>query len=108
VTFLNITDPFNMEPTPEPEYRAASSPIIVAQPEDRHVNSFLHLPYDEAPGLETLSAAATSNFEYLQPLSATGQSPPGVNISPPSSNNLNFILNPAGPESSLGMSFLCL
>jgi hypothetical protein len=96
VTFLNITDPFNMEPTPEPEYRAASSPIIVAQPEDRHVNSFLHLPYDEAPGLETLSAAATSNFEYLQPLSA--------NMSPPSSNNLNFILNPAGPESSLEIS----
>jgi hypothetical protein len=99
VTFHNITDPYNMEPTPEPENQTMSNPIVVPRLEERPAENFFHIPYDDAPGLEALSAAATSNFEYIRPLSATVQSPGETNVSQHSSNNLNFILNPQ--ESSI-------
>ena len=105
VTFHNITDPYNMEPTPEPEFQTASNPIVVPRLEGRPAENFFHIPYDDAPGLEALSAAATSNFEYIRPMSAVVQPPGEGNVSQHSSNNLNFILNPAGPEGSRSMYF---
>ena len=103
VTFHNITDPYNMEPTPEPEYPNIANPILVPPMEERLAENSFHIPYDDAPGLEALSAAATSNFEYIRSSSHVGHSPEEGNVSQHSSNNLNFILNPAGPEKELGM-----
>jgi hypothetical protein len=104
VTFLNITDPFNMETTPEPETdpRADSIPIVLPQLEGRSAESYFNMPFDGAPGLEALSAAATSTFQYIRPLSAPMHSPGDINSSPHSSNNLNFILNPTETEGSIG------
>jgi hypothetical protein len=84
-----------MEDTPEPEYQASTTPIMVSQMEERSDNYF-HMPISQASGLEALSAAATANFQYMRP---AGLSPGDA---PHSSNNLNFILNPAGPEGSIG------
>lgn len=99
VTFHNITDPFNMEPTPEPEIPADTPPIVVPQIEERPESSLYYpLQFDQAPGLEALSAAATSNLQYRRPFSAPPQSHIDATASPHSSNNLNFILNPAGPD----------
>jgi len=102
VTFYNITDPFNMEDTPEPEYQpstvAIPIPIPIPQIEERAENYF-QMPLTQASGLEALSAAATANFEYMRPV---GLSPGDT---PHSSNNLNFILNPAGPERSTSMPY---
>ena len=92
-----------MEATPEPEQRAASTPIVVPQLEERTADNYFHVPFDEAPGLEALSTAATTNFQYIRPLSVSAQSSGDSNISPHSSNNLNFILNPPGPDGSLSM-----
>lgn len=103
VTFHNITDPYNMEPTPEPEFPNIANPILVPRLEERPAESLFHIPYDDAPGLEALSAAATSNFEYIRPISAAVQSPGEASVSQHSSNNLNFILNPAGPEGGMSM-----
>lgn len=103
VTFLNITDPYNMEPTPEPEYRPASTPIIVPQLEERPSETYFNMPFDQAPGLEALSTAATSNFHYIRPLSVPVPSPSDTHASPHSSNNLNFILNPTRPETPHGI-----
>ncbi|KAH7409423.1 hypothetical protein BKA64DRAFT_397131 [Cadophora sp. MPI-SDFR-AT-0126] len=95
VTFLNITDPYNMEPTPEPD---RSGSVIVTSPpaEERPSETFFNIPYDQAPGLEALSAAATSTFQYIEP--STGDAQTSLH----QSNKLNFILNPTRPESSLG------
>ncbi|KAF4624236.1 hypothetical protein G7Y89_g13937 [Cudoniella acicularis] len=101
VTFFNITDPFNMEPTPEPEYPASATPIIVPQIEERPASAYYHVQFDQAPGLEALSAAATSNLHYLRPLPVPEQPSPDVTTSPHASNNLDFILNPAGPDGSV-------
>lgn len=49
-------------------------------------------------GLEALSNAATSSFQYIRPLPVSGISLADAQASPHTSNNLNFILNPAGPE----------
>jgi hypothetical protein len=95
VTFFNITDPYHMETSPEPEFETTSTPIVVPQMEDRPDNYF-HMPMSQASGLDALSAAATASFQYMRP---TGISPGDT---PHSSNNLNFILNPAGPEGSIG------
>ena len=96
-----------MEPTPEPEYRAASTPIVLPQVEERPENNqYFHMQFDGAPGLEALSAAATSNMQYIRPFSAPAQSPLEATASPHSSNNLNFILNPAGPDGPVGMCSL--
>jgi hypothetical protein len=102
VTFFNITDPFNMEASPEPEYRATSIPILAPQVEERSDN-YYNMSFDQAPGLEALSTAATSGFHYIRPLSVSAQSHGDAQASPHSSNNLNFILNPAGPDGSVGV-----
>ncbi|RDW71056.1 hypothetical protein BP6252_07619 [Coleophoma cylindrospora] len=103
VTFLNITDPYNMDATPEPENRADSSPSAPSgalQTEERQDPNYFRAPYDQAPGLEALSAAAISDFQFLRPASGAShsQTPQDSTTSPYSSNNLNFILNPTGPE----------
>lgn len=95
VTFINITDPFNMEPTPEPETRTAVTPVVVPRIEERVAETYF--TYDGAPGLEALSTAATSNYDWKRPLSLPAPSP-NTHVSP--SNTLNFILNPAGPDAS--------
>jgi hypothetical protein len=104
VTFLNVTDPYNMEATPEPETenRADSTPRIVPQIEERSAENYFSVPFDQASGLEALSEAATSNFQYIRPVSAPMHSPGDINASPHSSNNLNFILNPTEAEVSIG------
>jgi hypothetical protein len=104
VTFFNITDPYNMETTPEPEaeHQADSTPRIVPQIEERSVESYFGVPFDQASGLEALSEAATSNFQYIRPVSVPMHSPGDINASPHSSNNLNFILNPTEAEASIG------
>ncbi|KAL2074628.1 hypothetical protein VTL71DRAFT_8406 [Oculimacula yallundae] len=94
VTFLNVTDPYNMEPTPEPD----QSPVPGLSPAvgERPPASIFNMSYDEAPGLDALSTAATSTFQYMRPSSGD------PHTSPHQSNKLNFILNPTRPESSLG------
>ena len=84
-----------MEPTPEPEYQATATPTLVPQLEERPADSYFNMSFDQPSGLEALSTAATTGFQYIRPRS--------VGASPPSSNNLNFILNPAGPDRSVGM-----
>ncbi|TAQ88664.1 hypothetical protein B7494_g3036 [Chlorociboria aeruginascens] len=96
VTFLNITDPFNMETTPEPEYRSPSAPLNNNRLGPSQAHSYF--PFDEAPGLDALSTAATTNYDYIP---VPSQSPGEGNVSQQSSN-LNFILNPARPEVSIG------
>jgi hypothetical protein len=103
VTFFNITDPFNMETTPEPENHDTSTTKAIPRFEESGHESFAHVTFDEAPGLEALSAAATNSYNYTRPLSNSVQSPGGTILHHPSSNKLNFILNPAVPEGSLGM-----
>ncbi len=85
-----------MEPTPEPETGPDSVSAISPQVDARQPENYFALPFDQAPGLEALSTAATSNFQYIRP------SPVDAQASPHQTNNLNFILNPARPESSLG------
>ncbi|TVY65642.1 Transcriptional regulatory protein moc3 [Lachnellula suecica] len=105
VTFHNVLDPFNMEPTPEPEYHPASPPIPAPRIDERpENNSYYNMQFDQASGLEALSAAATSNMQYARPFSAAAQSPLDAITSPHSSNNLNFILNPTGPDGSIGVA----
>ncbi len=101
VTFLYVTDPYNIEATPEPEFHPASAPIVVPL-EDRPAENFFNATYDQAPGLEALSAAATNDYQYIRPLSLPAHSPGDTNASSHTSNNLNFILNPVGSDRSLG------
>jgi len=91
-----------MEPTPEPEYRPAQTPIVVPRLEERPPEHYFNMTFDQAPGLEALSAAATSSFQYTRTVSAPAHSPVDGNASQHSSNNLNFILNPTDTEGSLG------
>jgi hypothetical protein len=104
VTFFNITDPFNMEatPDPEPELQSDYTPTIAPQAEEISVGNYFSTPFDQASGLEALSEAATSNFQYLRPVSAPMLSPGDTIASPLSSNNLNFILNHTEAEASIG------
>jgi hypothetical protein len=104
VTFFNITDPFNMEASPEPdaEHRPEPTPVLVPQIEERSAETFFTVPFDQASGLEALSEAATSTFQYIRPVSVPGHSPGDMNASPHSSNNLNFILNPTDVDGSIG------
>ena len=104
VTFFNITDPFNMEDTPEPEMAPRENAMrdIFRPPEDGSAGSYTGMSFDQAPGLEALSAAATSNFQYSRPLAVATPSPGDINASPHSSNNLNFILNPTNTDASAG------
>jgi hypothetical protein len=103
VTFLNITDPYNMEASPEPEVHPTSNPIIIPQLEERPPDNYFNVTYDQAPGLEALSTAATSDYQYTRPLSLPSHSPGDTNTSSHASNNLNFILNPVGSDGSIGM-----
>ena len=91
-----------MEATPEPENPDSSTAQDIPGLEKRESESFAQVPFDEAPGLEALSAAATSNYGYIRPLSDPAHSPGGTIITHPQSNKLNFILNP-DPERGLGM-----
>ncbi|KAE9379587.1 hypothetical protein N431DRAFT_159847 [Stipitochalara longipes BDJ] len=104
VTFFNITDPFNMEDTPEPEaeHGPDSIPIIVPQIEERSAEGYFGVPFDQASGLEALSEAATSNLQYIRPVSVPVHTPGDLNASPHSSNNINFLLNPTEAEGSIG------
>lgn len=107
VTFHNITDPYNMEATPEPEFQAPPTPVPVSRMQGRPAEPYYNMSYDQASGLEALSAAATGSLQYtgMRPMSVVGTSAAdATHPSPHSSNNLNFILNPAGPEGSLGKS----
>lgn len=83
-----------MEDTPEPEQQ----PLVTLLPQIEQIREkYYSMASTQASGLEALSAAAaTANFEYLRP---TGLSAGYV---PHSSNNINFILNPAGPEIPMG------
>lgn len=102
ITFHNIIDPFNMEPTPEPEFQHVQSPVapMVVPIQERPQNSYFPGNLEGASGLEALSVAATSNLQYLRPLPP----PPEQQPSPHASNNLNFILNPTGPDRSSSVS----
>ena len=99
-----------MEATPEPDAKpdvdpqADSTPEIIPQIEERPTENCFNVPFDQASGLETLSEAATSNFQYIRPLPVPVHSPGDINASPHSSNNLNFILNPTDVEGSIGTS----
>jgi len=55
-----------MDTSPEPESPPSSDPITVSQVEETHPESYFR-SYDEAPGLEALSTAATGNF-YMRPV----------------------------------------
>lgn len=67
VTFVNIADPYNMEVTPEPEppNQAPSNSIVINRVEAKSVESFS--PFGDAQGLEALSTAAASNYDYIRP-----------------------------------------
>ena len=94
-----------MEATPEPE-PCIVSPAVVPQLEETVGDTYFHVPFDEAPGLEALSTAATANFEYIRQLPVTIQSPGDmINGSLHSTNNLDFILNPAGPDGTIGIYY---
>lgn len=89
MTFYNVTDPYDMEDTPEPEQQ----PLVTLLPQIEQIREkYSSIASTQASGLEALSAAATANFEYMRP---GGLSASYVTHS---SNNINFILNPAGPE----------
>ena len=92
-----------MEATPEPDSLDTSRTRDMPGFEGREAENFPQIPFDDAPGLEALSAAATSNYGYIRPLSTTAHTPGSTIIAHPSSNNLNFILNPAVPEGVIGM-----
>ncbi len=105
MTFYNITDPFNAEDTPEPEaeHESDSAPISVPHIEgDRSVDGYFNGSFDQASGLEALSEAATSNLQYIRPVSVPVHTPGDLNASQHLSNNINFLLNPTDPESSIG------
>lgn len=100
VTFYNVIDPYNMEATPEPEQLTDSS--LPATTRDVTDDTAHNRPsFEEAPGLEALSTAATTNMEYMRQLSVPLQSPRGINTPQHSVNNIDFILNPTGPEGRL-------
>jgi hypothetical protein len=85
-------------PAPESGPAPVSSPIVMKQVEEQ---AFGRYPsFKDASGLETLSSAATGDFDYMRPLAMSSKSPED-HISPPISNNLDFILNPARPDAPL-------
>ena len=86
-----------MESSPDLDMQDSSPPAM-----DSNAGSvaIMQSPQQTAPGLQALSAAATNNFKSARSASATAQSP-DTQLSP-HSNNLNFILNPAAPDSSIG------
>ncbi|ATZ52245.1 hypothetical protein BCIN_08g00170 [Botrytis cinerea B05.10] len=98
ITFFNVIDPYNMETSPEPE-QSTESILPTATTIDDPVDGVSTYPqFEEAPGLEALSTAATTNMEYMPQLSVHTQSPRSFNTPQHSANNLDFILNPTRPE----------
>jgi hypothetical protein len=91
-----------MEATPEPETEEPSTPSI-PKIDESQTEGYFPMSFDQASGLEALSAAATNSYQYLRPLSVSRQSQGDSHASPHTSNNLNFILNPAVPERSFGL-----
>ena len=104
VRFYNVTDPYNIEDTPDPENHTPIPTIAMQSSEDIQRGSYFHIPYDQAPGLEALSTAATGNFQYNREhlVSASGQ----ANSSPLPTNNINFLLNPTRSEGSVSAYIL--
>lgn len=92
-----------MEATPDPDDLESNTASAVPEFEEPGSQNFAQMPFDEAPGLEALSAAATNNYGYIRPLLNPVHSPGGTIITHPTSNNLNFILNP-DTGGSLGMN----
>lgn len=95
-----------MEATPEPE-QPTESTLPTATTVDETSNGVSTYPqFEEAPGLEALSTAATTNMEYMPQLSVHTQSPRSLNTPQHSANNLDFILNPARPEAHQSMEII--
>jgi hypothetical protein len=86
-----------MATSPEPENQQDSTYVDSQQMEERPAGSPFNI------GLEALAEAST--FQYTRP--APGILPADAHASPHASNNLNFILNPAGPEVSMGTFLTC-
>jgi hypothetical protein len=106
VTFFNVIDPYNMETSPEPE-QSTESILPTATTIDDPVDGVSTYPqFEEAPGLEALSTAATTNMEYMPQLSVHTQSPRSFNTPQHSANNLDFILNPTRPEAHQSMEMI--
>ncbi|KAJ8065820.1 hypothetical protein OCU04_006483 [Sclerotinia nivalis] len=101
VTFFNVIDPYNMEASPEPEQPADSTLPTIGTVDTTSDGAYNYPSFEKAPGLEALSTAATTNIEYMRQLSVPVQSPRGINTPQHSVNNLDFILNPTGPEGRL-------
>ncbi|ESZ93520.1 hypothetical protein SBOR_6101 [Sclerotinia borealis F-4128] len=101
IIFVHVTDPYNMEVTPEPEQLTDSTLPTTSTMDETGDAAYNHPSFEKVPGLEALSTAATTNMEYLRQLSVPAQSPRGINTPQHSVNNLDFILNPTGPEDRL-------
>lgn len=90
-----------MDSTPDPETRPRStaSPNLIRKVEEHTPESTSYPMFERPSGLDALSSAAVGNFDYIRTLSIPARSPnPDTHITPPVSNNLNFILNPSGPD----------
>ncbi|QSZ34732.1 hypothetical protein DSL72_007587 [Monilinia vaccinii-corymbosi] len=101
VTFFNITDPYNVETSPEPELFIDSILPTTTMMDEASDGASNHPSFVEAPGLEALSTAATNNVEYMPQLSVPVQSSRGINTPQYSVNTLDFILNPTRAERHL-------
>lgn len=113
MTFHNISDPYNMEPSPDPEAQSRGhsgeqldlansieprTPAPLPVPERQEESYFPVVTFDEAPGLEALSEVATSSNFHYRPASTPVPSSVGSTISPPPANTLEFLLNPSRSE----------
>lgn len=116
VTFIGVTDPYNMGPSPEPEDIPQPSAENHEQARNLRmpsINEATHdtpspwspaakAPSDAAPGLDALSAAAAAS--HTPGLNTPGREEVARSPSAPSmahTNNLNFILNhPRSSQSS--------
>jgi hypothetical protein len=96
VRFYNVIDPYNMEDSPEPECQPPTPAIGVQETEEQSAESYFPIPFEEAPGLEALSAAAVNSLQYARTLTVPFHG--DINSPPLSSNNINFILNPTQSE----------
>lgn len=93
-----------METSPEPEQVAQMDDI--ADESDNPIVGVYNTPTLEAPGLEALSTAATSNMQYIRQVSVPESSPRGINTPQHFTNNIDFILNPVGTENPTCMTLL--
>lgn len=72
ITFFNISNPYESGTSPEPESPMSSPP---AMPQHQEVSRADRLPlgFEDAPGLEALSAAATSNLGNMHDVGNCGR-----------------------------------